>query len=237
VARNLATLVSAPKAPRAEIQPFTPEQARRFLVAIEGDRLEALYSVTLAVGLREGEAFGLRWTDVDLDTGTLTVRHSLQRIDGALVFVEPKTPRSRRTIALPAVAIRALQQHQARQAEERLAAGRRWAEHNLVFSTPIGTPLDRSNVLKAFRKILRQAGLRRLRFHHLRHTRATLLPAQGVHPRLVIDIPEHSQINLTPDTYSHVIPVMRQEVAAKMDETLSLLAVSLAVKPLGSEPS
>jgi integrase len=237
IARNVASLVSAPKVPRAEIQPFTPEQARRFLEAIGGDRLEALYSVALAIGLREGEAFGLRWSDVDLDAGTLTVRHSLQRIDGKPVLVEPKTARSRRTITLPTVAIVALRRHEVVQQQERLGAGAGWTHHSLVFCTPTGTPLDPSNVLKRFQRILRRVGLPRLRFHDLRHTCATLLLAQGVHPRLVMDILGHSQISLTLDTYSHVIPTMRREVATKMDEILGPMAVKLAVNSETQRPN
>ena len=101
IARNPATLVQPPRVPQAEVRPFSPDDARRFLEAVRGERLEALYSVALAVGLRQGEALGLRWHDVDLDAGTLTVRDQLQRLDGAWHFVEPKTARSRRTAHLP----------------------------------------------------------------------------------------------------------------------------------------
>jgi integrase len=237
VARNVATLVSPPQVRRPEIQPFSPEQTQVFLKAIEGDRLEALYAAAVAIGLRQGEAFGLRWPDLDLDAGTLAVRYSLQRIQGVPTFVEPKTPRSRRTINLPAVAIAALRRHQARQEQERIWAGSRWQEWGLVFCTTIGTPLDPPAVLKGFQKLLKAAGLPKLRFHDLRHTCATLLLAQGVHPRLVMDILGHSQISLTLNTYSHIMPVMQREVAAKMDEILSPVAVKMAVSAERQKPN
>lgn len=229
VARNVATLVSPPKLKQREIQPLTPDQVHQFLQEAKGNRLEALYSVAVAIGLREGEALGLRWPDVDLDAGTLTVHHSLQRVHGVPTFAEPKQ-RSRRTITLPAIAVSALHHHRTLQEQERLVAGSRWKEQNLVFATPIGTPLDPANLIKAFHKMLKRAGLPEIRFHDLRHTCATLLLAQAVHPRLVMDILGHSQISITLDTYSHVIPTMRQEVAAKMDSILNPVAVNLAVK-------
>ncbi len=220
VARNAAALVDAPRVTQKEIEPFTPEQARIFLDAIRGDRLEALYSVALAVGLRKGEVLGLKWTDVDLDKRTLTVRASLQRIDGALVLVEPKSRQSRRTVALPQTVIDAVRLHRARQLQERLLAGSRWQDHGLVFSTTIGTPMDTRNLTRHFRKALRDAGLPLRRFHDLRHSCASLLLAQGVHPRVVMEILGHSQISLTMNTYSHVIDKLQHDAAAQIDAVL-----------------
>ena len=120
--RNVAALVDGPRVPHRDVQPLTPEEAQSLLEGVRTHRLGPLFSVALAVGLRQGEALGLRWNDIDLDGGTLTVRKTLQRVDGKFVLVEPKTVRSRRTIALPSVAISALQTHRARQMEERLMA-------------------------------------------------------------------------------------------------------------------
>jgi len=222
VARNVATLVSPPSVKRSEIQPFSPEQARAFLQATKGDRLEALYSVALAVGLRRGEALGLRWQDVDLERGTLTVNKSLQRIGSKLTLVEPKTAGSRRTIVLPEVALTALKAHRARQNEERLKMGPLWQENKLVFTTTVGTPLEAGNVARRnFKKLLRSADLPDIRFHDLRHTAATLLLAQGIHPRVVMEILGHSQISLTMNTYSHVLPTLQHEAASKIDAILN----------------
>ena len=118
VPRNVATLTDPPKAPRPEVKFFTMEQARRFLAAIKPHRLCALYAVSLALGLRLGEALGLRWADIDQETGRLTVRYALQRIKKDVRLVEPKSASSRRTVTLPAFALSALQQHKARQQGE-----------------------------------------------------------------------------------------------------------------------
>jgi len=221
VARNVATLVDPPRSRRPEVRPLSPEQARAFLESVKGDRLEALWSVAVAVGLRQGEALGLRWDDVDLDGGTLRVRHAMQRVGGKPTFVEPKTDRSRRTIALPASIVAALRAHKVRQLEERLLAGGRWHDWGLVFPSTIGTPLDGANVTKRLQAHLERVGLPRQRFHDLRHCCASLLLAQGVHPRVVMEVLGHSQIALTMDTYSHVMPTMQREAAALMDGILA----------------
>lgn len=227
VARNVATLVSPPRAAHFEVRPLDPAQARAFLDAVRGDRLEALYTVALAIGLRQGEALGLRWEEVDLEAGVVRVRHSLQRIDGGLRLVEPKSARSRRTIVLPDVARDALRVHRLRQTEQRLAIGAEWDESGFVFTTALGRPLNDSNVTHMFQRHLERAGLPRQRFHDLRHACASLLLAQGVSPRTVMDILGHSQITLTLNTYSHVTPALRTDAATKMDDLLAPAVATL----------
>jgi integrase len=158
---------------------------------------------------------------VDLDARTLHARPTVQRIGSEWRFVEPKTDRSRRTINLPAVAVAALRAHPARLAEERLAAGERWQEWGLVFPSAVGTPLDGSNVTHRLQRLLAGAGLQRQRFHGLRHCCASLLLAQHVPMRVVMEILGHSQISLTMDTYSHVMPALRHEAAGRMDAILA----------------
>ncbi len=179
-----------------------------------------MYTVALALGLRQGEALGVRWEDVDLEAQTLRVRYALQRIDRKPTFVEPKTTRSRRTLPLPPSIVTALRAHRVRQLEERLLAGERWQDWNLVFASTVGTPLDGHNVTHRLQKHLERAGLPRQRFHDLRHCCASLLLAQGVHPRAVMEILGHSQIALTMDTYSHVMPAMLRDAANLMDGIL-----------------
>lgn len=221
VARNVASLVDAPRVRRQEVQPYTPDEAQGLLETVAADRLEALYSAAMALGLRQGEALGLQWSDVDFTAGTLTVRNSLQRVKGKLTLVEVKAQRSRRTITLPQVAISALVRHRARQEQERAFAGERWQQTGFIFTTTIGTPLDGTTVTHRFQAMLKAAGLRRIRFHDLRHTCATLLLAQGVHPRVIMEILGHSQIAITMNLYAHVIPAMQKEVAAQMDAVLA----------------
>jgi integrase len=219
--RNPAGLVDGPRVEHYEIHPFTPDEARTFLAALKGDRLEALYSVALTMGLRQGEALGLCWKEVDLEMGYLRVSQQLQRFDGKTRLVEPKTPRSRRTLALPASIVRALKEHRDRQQSEREAAGDKWTETGLVFTTPNGKPIDATRVSKDFHRHLDRAGLSQRRFHDLRHSCATLLLVQGVSPRVVMEVLGHSQISLTMNTYTHVLPELRRQAADRMDELLN----------------
>jgi integrase len=213
VARNAAALAEPPHVEHREVQSLDPVQVRRLLEAVRGDRDEALYLTAIATGLRQGELLGLRWTDVDLIGGTVTVRHALQRVDGSLQLVETKTARSRRTVPLPAVALDALRAH--RNAQDGPMGSL------YVFSTAKGTPLDGTNVTKRLQAILAEAGLPRVTFHALRHTAASLLLAQGVHPRVVMEQLGHSQISLTMNTYSHVIPALERDAADRMNALLT----------------
>jgi len=135
--------------------------------------------------------------------------------------VEPKSRTSRRTIALPAVAQTALREHRRRQAEERLLAGTRWQDLDLVFCSMSGTPADGTAITKRFQRLLADAGLPRQRFHDLRHACASLLLVQGVHPRVVMEVLGHSQYSLTMNTYSHVIPQLQREAADRMESLLA----------------
>lgn len=147
VARNVAALVDAPRVPRRQVPVLTREQAQQFIEAVREDRLGALYTVALSLGLRQGETLGLRWAEVDLDGRTLTVGAALQRVPGrGLVLVEPKTKTSRRKIPLPRVCVAALREHRVRQLQERLLAGSLWVETGLVFTTMVGTGLESGKV-------------------------------------------------------------------------------------------
>ena len=221
VPRNVATMVTPPRIAAYEIEPFTPNQVRTLLSALQGHRLEALYSVAVAMGLRQGEALGLRWEDIDFAAGTLRVRYALQRIEGKFELVEPKTTKSRRTLYLPAMTLGALREHRTGQLEERLAAGPTWTESDLVFTTPTGTPIDSRNLTLSFQRLLQRSGLPKRRFHDLRHSCATLLLVQGVPARVVMETLGHSQISLTLNTYSHVPSELQREAAVRMNDFLT----------------
>jgi integrase len=220
IARNSASLVDGPRVPTYEIQPFTPDEARRFLAAAKGDRLEALYAVALTLGLRQGEALGLRWQDVDTELGYLRIAGQLQRFDGEFHLVEPKTARSRRTIVMPPSIGKTLDMHRTKQASERASAGKDWNKLGLVFTRPDGHPLDGTVVTHQFHRFLDRAGLPQRRFHDLRHSCATLLLVQGVSPRVVMEILGHSHIAMTMNTYTHVVPELRRDAAQRMEALL-----------------
>ena len=221
VPRNVARLVKAPTVHPPKVEPFDLDEARAFIVATRGHRLEALFVTAIATGCRQGELFGLTWDDVDLEAGRLHVRHTLTRVGKAWELSEPKTDRSRRALELPAVAQTALQEHRVRQWEERLKAGPLWEEHGFVFCTPMGKPLDGSNVTHALHRLLAGAGLRRQRFHDLRHAAASLLLAQGLQLREIMELLGHSQIALTANLYTHLMPAMKKEAATRMDAALA----------------
>ena len=228
VSRNVAKLVNMPKQERHEIEPFTPDEARTLLAAVKGHRLEALYAVAVAMGLRQGEALGLRWQDVDLDARSIRIRHQLQRRatgDDVIPLltnrslVPTKTHRSRRALVVPATLAAQLRAHRARQARERLLAGADWMEHDLVFTTRRGGPIDARNLLRDYKALLRSADLPDRRFHDLRHSCGSFLAAQGVPLVEIQTILGHAQISTTM-VYVHSLSESMHRAADQMDQML-----------------
>jgi integrase len=222
IPRNPAASARPPKIRQEEITPLDVEQTRVLLAAAKGDRFECLYVLSLTCGLRMGESLGLKWSDIDLDAGTLRVHRQLQRIreGGGLVFSEPKNA-SRRTIDLPQKAVEALWSHRKRQIEEQLRGGAKWQDHGLVFASSKGTPMDAQNIVnRYFKPLLKRAGLPDIRWHDLRHTYATLLLARGTHPTYVQKSLGHASVQLTLDRYSHWMPSMGRNTAQGIDEAL-----------------
>jgi integrase len=205
------------------MHPLTPEQAKLLLQTAHeaGDRLEALYVLAIHTGLRQGELLGLKWDDVDLDDGSLQVRRTLTMTKSAAVFGDVKTAASRRSVKLTGKAIEALKSHLERQLAEIDRVNSLWSPGDadgLIFASETGEPLDRRAVTKP---LLKRAGLLEIRFHDLRHTCATLLLTRNVNPKIVSEMLGHSSITITLDTYSHVLPNMRDQAAAAMEEALS----------------
>ena len=222
VTRNVAALATPPLVERKEITPFTSDQASRFLKAALGHRHEALFTAGLAVGLRSGECSALRWPDLDLDEGTVTVRHTLQRKKGeGLFLMPPKSVKSRRTIELAASCVTALRAHRERQGQERIIAGSRWVETNHVFTSRKGTPIDDRKILKEFNALVEAAKLPKQRFHDLRRACISLLGAQGVPLKVIAEIVGHSDVRLTQNVYQHVYQEAKRDAANKMEELLT----------------
>jgi integrase/predicted RNA-binding Zn-ribbon protein involved in translation (DUF1610 family) len=192
---------------------WSAEQLSAFLTSVADDRLSALWRLLCLTGMRRGEALGLRWEDLDMEQGTVTVRRALVPVNGVARVSEPKTRNSRRTIALDEETLLALQAHAARQADEQAAAEPSWNEAGYVFVREDGEPLVPYKVTKAFRDLARKAALPPIRLHDLRHSYATLALASGVHPRVVSARLGHSTVALTLDVYSHVLPQHDQAAA------------------------
>lgn len=212
---------NTPRKSRHDLRPLTAQQVGAFLSATRDDRLGPLYAVAIGLGLRQGEALALRWADVDLDRGFVQIHHTLRRGDRQLA--EPKTDRARRTLRLPVQVLAAFREQRTRQARERLAARPKWTDHDLVFATPVGRPLDGVNVTHAFQKALEAAGLPlpRQRFHDLRHAHATLLIEGGVELAVVSRALGHANLSTTADVYGAWTREMAGTVATRMDEVLA----------------
>jgi integrase len=203
ITRNVAKLVQV-ETPRYEVGTgLSVKEARTLLAAARGHRLWALYVLAVTLGLRQGELLGLSWSAVDLDSGELEVRQTLQRVGRELRFQGPKTRHSRRTVPLPDLCLDVLREHKARQAAERLATGPNWQDYDLVFCTTRGTPIEPRNLVRHFYSLRQRAVLPTVRFHDLRHTAVTLLLDLGVPPHVVRAIVGHSDIHVTMTIYAH----------------------------------
>jgi len=224
IARNPTDNVKAPTPTPKEMHPLSAEEASMLLEATQGDRLKALYVLAVTTGMRRGELLGLKWSDIDLEYGRLSIRRALTRTGngGRSALAETKTRGSRRTVNLTQRAVGALRSHLERQLAEIEAAGDLYGDEGLVFTTEAGTPINPSNLRqRSFAPLLKRAGLPHIRFHDLRHTCATLLLSKGVHPKFVQELLGHATIAITLDTYSHVMPGMGDHTARAMEDVLS----------------
>ncbi len=221
LAVNPADAVTPPRVERREMSVLSPAQAVALLVQARGTEFEAPITTALYSGLRLGELRGLRWRDLDLDTGRLSVIQSLQKVPGGgVVARQPKTHRSRRSVSVPAALVGVLREHRHSQVEARLVAGDAWEDADLVFTDALGRPLSETRLRWAFWRLLREAGLPRIRLHDLRHTMATLMLAAGEHPKVVSERLGHSTVSITLDTYSHVLPGLQAAAAERLAVTL-----------------
>jgi integrase len=199
---------------------WTAAQTAVFLGQVRSHRLYALFHLVALRGLRRGEAAGLRWSDLDLDAGTLSVSGQLQQLGGRLVAGPPKSDAGRRVIALDKTTIAALREHRFRQQAEQAAAGTRWAGIGYVFTTRAGRPLGPDRMTRLFRRLVAASGLPPVTLHGLRHGAATLALAAGTDLKIVQDQLGHSTITLTADTYTSVLPETARTAA---DNTAALL--------------
>lgn len=244
VARNVATLIDSPSGQHESVKPLEVEEAKRFLAAAAKEELlGSLYIVALGLGLRKGEALGIQWVDVDLEKGRLWIRHGLQRQTGkGLVLVEPKSKTSKRSLALPPFVVDAFKEQRRRQAEQRLRAGSKWQDLGFVFTMPDGRPVSPDYINLHFPRFVQRTFTRcphcddgqvvegscdhcgkkaevkvpKITFHGLRHSCASLLFAQGCSLRLVMEVLGHSQIALTANLYTHLLPEADREAASAM---------------------
>jgi integrase len=212
-----ASMMDAPPRVERELDVMAEDEVDKILDACRGQWNAARWNVALAIGLRQGEALGLRWDDVDLEAGILRVRQTLMRVTGqGIVFGTPKSTKSRRDIPLPASLLDNLKAHRKAQTEARLHAGSAWADSGLVFTHKDGRPIDPSVDAGRWRKLLAEAGVRHYRLHDARHSAGTLMVAEGVDIRVAMAILGHSQISVTM-RYQHAADQLLVDAAQKLD--------------------
>jgi integrase len=219
LSRNPAALVDPPHVPETEILPLSLEEARSLLHVVAGHRLESLYTVAISHGIRMSEAIGAQWSYVDLAAGTFEVWPTLTRtMEGDVVEGGTKNRRRRRFV-LTATAVEQLHVHEHRLAEERRTLGDAWTVNNLVWPSQVGAPLGHRALLRHLHGACARAAIRRVSFHTLRHSAATLLLAQGVDSRVVMEILGHTSPAML-RRYQHVVDELKHEAAAGMDAAL-----------------
>jgi len=224
IARNPAEFVRPPKRRRPALRPPTPEEMDALIEAAElsGDRLAALWTLAAYAGLRPGELLALRWEDLDLDAGTVTVRRTLTKLPGQpLGFGVPKSDSGRRTMRVAPDAVAALVAHKRHQAEERLRLGPDYLDHGLVFCLPTGAPLLPRHAVRLFKQALVRAKLpAAIRFYDLRHGNATAMLLAGVASKAAAERLGHSSVVLFNDTYAHVLQEIDADAAAKLQAVI-----------------
>jgi integrase len=199
---------------------LTEAETAQLLSKSQGTRLYIPVLLAATTGMRRGEILALSWADSDLKTGVVVVTKSLEQTREALTVKAPKTAKGRRSIPLPALAVAALRRHKTHQAQQRLQMGSTYHDRGLVCPAVDGHHWQPDLLSHQFQVFLKDAGLPQIRFHDLRHTHATQLLRQSVHPKIVAERLGHSSITITLDTYSHVVPGLQEEVARQLDKAL-----------------
>ncbi len=221
VSSNACDAVTLPRYAPAAARPLSRDEIRRLLDAARGHTLEALLTLAVTTGMREGELLGLRWPDIDFQHASLSLQRTVSYLSGhGFVEHEPKTASGKRRVALSGRVLETLTRHRERQRQLRATAGPSWQDRDLVFCTATGNYIHPGNLIRTFRQVLAKASLPRIRFHDLRHSAATMLLSQGIHPKVVQELLGHRTITMTMDTYSHVLPSLQQEAMQQWDTLL-----------------
>ena len=220
---NIMDHVDSPKlTANKQLKTWTLEQSVQFLnytSSLADEYCHIAYVLAIFTGMRRGEVLGLRWSDINLDKKTLQVVQTVYRTKGQAPSIQtPKTSSSARSITLPDNVIDELKTHKAKQNQLRLMFGFAYQDNGLVCPNPNGEPMDPRLLFAHFKKCSERAGLPDIRFHDLRHTHATIMLQLGEHPKVVSERLGHSNVNITLNTYSHVLPNMQEDAARKLFE-------------------
>ncbi|KPU43004.1 tyrosine recombinase XerC [Oxobacter pfennigii] len=210
-----------------EVITFSDEEIKHFIVTLEGHRMKALYLLDFGTGLRQGELLGLKWSDIDFKKKELKVRQSLKKVtiiaaDASrkhkIIEQTPKSPTSKRAVPIPSNILSTLEDHKRQQEKEKADAGSSYNETDYVFTTELGNPIDASNFLRSYARILKKANIPYRKFHAIRHTYATKLFERGVPLKTVQELLGHSDISITAKIYTHVMPEEKTRAVDKLND-------------------
>lgn len=219
ISKNVAAKTKLPKGDKEELTVWNEQEVQLFLKDAQDSRYSIVFHMALVTGMRQGELLGLRWKDVDLEKGHLTISQTLSH-DGKTFLLGGKTKSSLRKILLPESTVAKLKKHRAAVLKEKLSQGEEYQDNDLVMCTPSGTPINPANVRRSLNVLIKKTAVPKIRFHDLRHTHATLLLAKGVNVKVISERLGHSNIKITLDTYSHVLPTMQEDAVNKIEEIL-----------------
>lgn len=218
LAQNVCNKVDRPKAEKKEMLVWNLEETQQFLEAAKNDRSYLVFHLALTCGLRQSEILGLRWKNVDLNTGVIYIREQIERYTKN--FKDVKTKASRRNISLLDETIEELKRQKEMIKNEKAMAGSEYEDYDLVCPTSVGTPYLPSNLTKIFKRLIKEAGVKSIRFHDQRHTHASLMLIQNVNPKIVAERLGHSNTRITLDIYSHLLPNMQKDTAKQFGDML-----------------
>ena len=221
VSYNVADAINPGRVNHEDMQTWTESELNQFLETAKDSQYYALFYTALFTGMRRSELLALRWQDVDFIFSQIYVNRGLHHLkDGSFIFTQPKSARSRRTIALPASAALVLQNYHIKRQLDAKLCGISFKDTDLVFSTIDGKPLRPNTITRAWQTTAIKAGVKVIRLHDARHTHATLMLKQGIHPKIVQERLGHASIQMTLDTYSHVSPGLQEAAAESFDKAV-----------------
>ncbi len=231
--RNVCDAVDSPRPGRKEMNVLDAHDIQRLLEGIADSPYRHVFFIAVYTGLRRGEILGLRWSDIDLKMNNLSVNRTVSRVKGkGIIISDPKTPFSRRCVALPFEANKLLSSLKSKQTEQAESLGIGWIESAYVFPDSDGMPLSPDTASHAFARTVKRLGLPQVRFHDLRHTHATIMLKQGVHPKIVSERLGHASVNITLDIYSHVLPNMQESAVIAFEQALKDVSSKSSIETL-----
>lgn len=217
IKKNVATLVTIPKVKPYNAEVYNEAEVVTMINKAKGTDMEVPITLAVTLGLRRGELLGLKWSEIDLDEGKMTISNNLVSTSSGAVLKTPKTNTSCRTLELSEGIVSLLKKHRLAQKENKMKLGSAYIDNDLVCCYPDGNIIQPKNFSKKFSNFLKRNGLKHIRLHDLRHTNATLMLSYGIPAKVASERLGHSSISITLDLYSHVTTNMQKEVADKIE--------------------